>query len=194
MVRYFRYNCEVGKLAFALVALVTVAARADPPPLDADPDLEIARRHFVDGTRAYGSGDYAKALEEFRAAQAVRPAPEFDYNIARCLDRMERPEEAIESYRRYAANRPGPDGDEARERIRVLGQRLELRRERPGAATSLALAPAAAPAPRPLWRRPVLWVVVAAAALVVAGVTVGVVLGTATPADPSPSLGALKIN
>jgi tetratricopeptide (TPR) repeat protein len=91
-----------------------------------DPDTEIARRHFEAGRLSYEASDYDTALHEFEAARKVRQFPAFDYNIARCLDRLERPAEAIAAYERYLAAIGGdhPDTREVRERVRVLKERI----------------------------------------------------------------------
>jgi hypothetical protein len=92
---------------------------------DVDPDTEIARRHFEAGRMKYEANDYAGALREFEAARKVRPMPAFDYNIARCLDRLERPSEAVDAYQRYlSAIGNAPDAAEVRDRVQVLEQRL----------------------------------------------------------------------
>jgi tetratricopeptide (TPR) repeat protein len=110
-------------LSVAAVGILLAAATgARAETLDADPDTEIARRHFQAGSDFYEKGRYEEALTEFKAARAVRKAPQLDYNIARCLDRMERFREAVDYYRQFqAAN--GPDS-EVDARIKVLEERL----------------------------------------------------------------------
>src|SRR5690348_7876731 len=101
-------------LAFwVLIGLVTVA-RANE-----DPDTEVARKHFNAGRSFYDKGEYERALDEFQAARRVRPHPALDYNIARCLDRLEQYEDAIAAYERYAATNP-PDVVEIRNRMSQL--------------------------------------------------------------------------
>jgi tetratricopeptide (TPR) repeat protein len=100
-------------------------ARAAGAQVSLDPDTEIARRHFEAGRLQYEASDYEGALREFEAARKVRNLPAFDYNIARCLDRLERPAEAIAAYERYlAASGETPDVFEVRERVRVLKERI----------------------------------------------------------------------
>lgn len=91
-----------------------------------DPDTEVAKKHFEAGRGFYDAGDYAKALDEFLAARRSKPAPAFDFNIARCLDRLERYHEAIAEYEAYLTHsHKAPDADEVRTRINVLRQRLD---------------------------------------------------------------------
>src|SRR5579862_2612314 len=111
-----------ASLALALVLAGGVAAAADR---EADPDVEIARRHFTRGSEFYAAMQYARALEEFAAARRIQPSPAYDFNIGRCYDRMERFKEAKEAYERYlAAYPPPPDADDVRARVRVLEARL----------------------------------------------------------------------
>jgi len=108
--------------ALVCVLLLAATAGAEKP----DPDTEIARRHFEAGRAKYDASDYQGALEEFEAARKVRQFAAFDYNIARCLDRLERPAEAVAAYERYLAAAPAddPDASEVRERVRVLKERI----------------------------------------------------------------------
>lgn len=106
-----------------LLALAGTALGAEP--CDAGPDLEISRRHFEAGTTDYLEGRFRDAINEFEAANRVRPAPAFEYNIGRCHDRLEEVAEAVASYERYlAAERDGKETREVRARVDVLKQRL----------------------------------------------------------------------
>jgi hypothetical protein len=71
-------------------AIALCLALAAPARADDDPDVEVARRRFQRGTKHYERREYAKALAKFEAARMVKPLPPFDFNIARCHDRMER--------------------------------------------------------------------------------------------------------
>ena len=78
-----------------LVVLLLVTAVASPARADDDPDTEVARRLFKQGSTLYIAGDYQKALELFEKARLARPLPAFDFNIARCHDRLGRWTEAL---------------------------------------------------------------------------------------------------
>jgi tetratricopeptide (TPR) repeat protein len=127
-------RADVSLRAAMLGLVVVVAAgvaHAAPPRApaparhdDADPDVEIARRYFAEGARAYEAQSYAAALEKFEAARRYKALPALDYNIGRCYDRMERFDEAIAAYRRFVDARPEPEGAaDVRERIAVLVER-----------------------------------------------------------------------
>lgn len=111
-------------VTIALIALATPVARAQPAPVD-EVDQEIGRRHFERGRALYEEGRYEAAVDEFLAARRAYPAPQLDYNLARCYDRLDRPEAAIEFYQRYLDRAPttaevGP----IRARVAVLRARL----------------------------------------------------------------------
>jgi tetratricopeptide (TPR) repeat protein len=115
--------------AFSLVAAAAIlscatTARADDDN-DRDPDMEIARGHFEKGRRFYEAHKYPEALEQFLTARRVKPLSAFDYNIARCYDRMEQVAEAIASYQAFLKNAIDPDEiKEVRARLVILKPRL----------------------------------------------------------------------
>jgi tetratricopeptide (TPR) repeat protein len=107
------------RLVLALSVMVGTAGAKE------DPDTEIARRHYSQGLALYEAARYREAVVEFEAARKLRPSHAFDFNIARCYDRLEEPAAAIEAYQRYlAAPVPPEDAEEVRQRIEVLRQRL----------------------------------------------------------------------
>jgi Tetratricopeptide repeat len=107
----------------AVLPLVLVASLLGLVRANEDPDTEVARRHFNAGRAFYDSEQYEKALSEFEAARRVKAHPALDYNIARCLDRLERYQPAIDAYERYIASNPA-DVEEMRQRVVLLKQRL----------------------------------------------------------------------
>jgi tetratricopeptide (TPR) repeat protein len=106
-----------------LVLLAFVLCAVSPARANEDPDTEVARKHFEAGRVYYDANEYNKALDEFEKAKRVKPHPALDYNIGRCLDRLERYPEAIDAYQRYLASKPG-DAAEITERVRMLKERL----------------------------------------------------------------------
>jgi hypothetical protein len=158
-------------LCLVLVAFVGVARGEQQP--DADPDTEIARRHFDKGTAFYNEGRYAEAIGEFEAARKTKPLPAFDFNIARAHDRLEHPREAIAAYEHYLAGAPtAPDAAEVRARVAVLMQRLGEGAPPDAAARGSASLPPppADSSPPPLARRRVYtWAVGGAGVALLAG-------------------------
>jgi tetratricopeptide (TPR) repeat protein len=158
------------------IALLVVALPARAEDVHA-PDEEIARRRFEAGSRAYERGEYPAALVEFEAARKVKPLPGLDYNIGRCLDRMERPREAIEAYRRYLVGAPdAKDAPQVYERLRVLEARVTP--DRPRARPEASPVEVTAPAPRrPSVAAPLAIGVAAIVSVVVASALVASVRG-----------------
>jgi tetratricopeptide (TPR) repeat protein len=153
----------VIRRSILLVLALLVAAPAHAAPTEA-PDLEIAKRHFERGLALYDQSEYAAAIVEFGRAKEVRPSPELEFNIARCYDRLEQAQPAIEAYERFLAQASQSAGAaEARTRVDTLRKRkLEE-------------------APPPTRRRYLGPVILGASALVVAGVAAGLVGSVAPP-------------
>jgi tetratricopeptide (TPR) repeat protein len=139
----------MGRLAVAALLLVAVAARAEE-----DPATEIAKGHFHTGIALYNAEQYQRAIVEFEAARELKPLAAFDYNIARCYDRLDRKREAIAEYRRYVERKPPPDDAEtvrariveleaslaAEEKLRATPPPPPPRSEAPRAGRSATLA------------------------------------------------------
>jgi tetratricopeptide (TPR) repeat protein len=120
-----RTGLAIASLLAALLG-ATGQARAQAPSEDVDPDVEAARAHFERGRAAYQARDYATALMEFERARLIKPLAAFDYNIARCHDRLEHWREAIEAYERFVKTTNEPtEREEALQRISVLRKRLQ---------------------------------------------------------------------
>jgi hypothetical protein len=83
-----------------------------------------ARRHFLAGQAAYGSGRYAEALGEFTAGYALSPRPEFLYNIGLAYKNLGRTADAIDNLRRFVAAAPGSQyAGPARQLLQQLEQK-----------------------------------------------------------------------
>ncbi|MEO6954247.1 MAG: tetratricopeptide repeat protein [Polyangia bacterium] len=107
----------IARFLFAMLLLIGLSANADEPHNE-------ARTLFHEGAAAYDAGDFQPALEKFQVAAKLAPLPELDYNIARCLDRLERWPEAVVFYERYLDARPtDPIAPSIRERIQLLRAR-----------------------------------------------------------------------
>jgi tetratricopeptide (TPR) repeat protein len=71
-----------------------------PPPKN-PPDVNQARAHFAQGIRAYAAGAFAQALTELETAYSYSPHPAVLYNIAVVLEKVGRPDAALDVYERY---------------------------------------------------------------------------------------------
>jgi tetratricopeptide (TPR) repeat protein len=155
---------------------------------DADPDTEVARRHFRKGSELYLAEQYEQAVREFEAARVLKPAPELDYNIARCYDRLGRWQEALEAYQRYLSRvGDAADAREARERVAILESRVQKPKPSPVEEAAPLVTPSvSAPAEaRPAKRRVPVWapVVVGVVALGALASGLGLYLSTASSFD-----------
>ncbi len=105
------------RLVLAIALLVVVG----PASAQEAPSVVLAQRRFEQGRQAYGAGDFALALEAFKAAASVMPVPELSYNIGRCLEQLGREEEAAAHYRDFLRARPESDaGREVQARLDAI--------------------------------------------------------------------------
>ncbi|HZS41763.1 MAG TPA: hypothetical protein VFF06_33270 [Polyangia bacterium] len=79
--------------AIALVALVAAAAHGD--------DAAEARVHFKKGAEAYETGEFRRAIEEFKASYARYPSPMLLYNLAQSYRKAGDNELALHEYKQY---------------------------------------------------------------------------------------------
>jgi len=96
---------------------------------------QLSKELFLRGKAAYVAGETADALELFQRAKAVKfefekltavntkktakRAAFFDFNIAKCQDKLNRFEEAVMAYEKYLLSRP-PDALKIQKRIKEL--------------------------------------------------------------------------
>jgi len=123
--------------SFALALfLVLLATPALAEPADA------ARDAFKAGVAAFQKGDYETALARFREAEAANPAPAITYNVARSLEKLERPQAAVTAYEAYIAT-AGESGEFtssatlAIAQIKARSTRLRVESQPPGANVTL---------------------------------------------------------
>jgi hypothetical protein len=108
-----------------LVLLLVGTARAE----DGD-RVEAAWAHRSRGEDLFQLHAFAAALGELEEAEREIPGPELDYDIARCLDRLDRFGEAIARY--HAAQRGNAAiAEAARERVVELEARVAQRTRAP---------------------------------------------------------------
>ena len=182
--------------AFAAALFVTlVAARpavADSPFGRAA--VEQGRQLAVQAARAYQEGRFADALDMYRHAYDVAPAPELLFNIGQCHFQLKSYEWAIFFYQGYLADQPRADNRKLVESL-IAESRRHLQRRRAGPIfTRVALDAGDRPA-RPgdspaFYRRWWFWTAVGVAA-VAAGGTAFYLNSSSDPALPDRSLGTV---
>jgi tetratricopeptide (TPR) repeat protein len=95
---------------FANLAL----AQADP-----------AADHYRAGVNAFHAGQFAEAIQEFRAADAIRPSPVLSFDIAQCYEKMADLQNAKSAYQDYLRRAPNAEDRQAVEAtIASIDQRL----------------------------------------------------------------------
>lgn len=109
------------------LTLVIVAVAIASPSIARAADEVRAKELFANGTTLYQEGDYEAALVAFREAQRQLPAPEFHFNIANCLERLERFDEAIAALNLYRAVAPADEQATLERRIVSLEKGMARR-------------------------------------------------------------------
>jgi tetratricopeptide (TPR) repeat protein len=204
------WSVRIGVILVTLATAFSAAAE----------DKEAARKAFSEGSRYYNLSQYSDALEAFKRAYWNFEDPSFLYNIAQCHRALQHKQEAITFYRNYLRNAPDTPKRAEVERL-IADLEAALRQDKAVAtappegtiaatpppttmttpptasqptAPALVATSAPPPAEKPLYKRAWLWGVVAGAAVVVAGVAIGVGIGTSSTKDPTPSLGRSTVN
>lgn len=110
-----------------LLALAMVFVLQAPAVALAKPAADrTAARHFADGQKAFGAGDYAHAGGEFEAAYRDKPHHAPLWNAARSWQRAGEDVRAANLYARYLREAPpdAPDRDQASAALRTLTARM----------------------------------------------------------------------
>ena len=113
-------------LSLVLLVAQAVAAQEVAPSPEASPSPDAqadtaARQYYDLGAEAYEKGDYPAALRAFEAAWSEAPHAEFQFNIARCHERLGQWDEAAGAYQQYLRTKVNPpDALEMRARIAEL--------------------------------------------------------------------------
>jgi tetratricopeptide (TPR) repeat protein len=168
----------------------------------------VCHEHYEQALSQYDAGRYDDALTGFQAAYARRQMPWLLINIGRAVQRLGRPQEAINYYERYKKAEPNID-PEAEKRVNKYIEQaralLEQTPEQPNLpippkldptpppAGSLTANPSptpteppAAPASKPVYKKWWFWTIigVVAAGAVAGGVAGAVVSQKKPPAEP----------
>ena len=154
-------------------------------PARATSNEELARSYFNTGNAEYAHGSYDEALRAFQAGYALVPRSVFLFNIGQCMRQLGDLAPARDHLVRFLASL-GAD-DPKRAQVSALIAELDVKLAGanpaptpsvpevvPAVALQAPLAPA--PAPRKHASRKLLWLI-APAAVVIAGVAVGVYFG-----------------
>jgi tetratricopeptide (TPR) repeat protein len=99
----------IPTLCLALVVGPVPVLAAGPPKSDEtqepelreDPNFERAKEAYRRGTELYAEAKFEEALASFQEAATLYASPDFQFNIAKCYERLGNFEEAIRSYEIY---------------------------------------------------------------------------------------------
>lgn len=117
-----------------VVVLGLVGLLCSSSPADAQDRTEQARRHFEAGTQAFETGDYERAMAEFRQAHELTDHPDLLYNIYSSAERSGQLQDAASALERYLAEGRVEASDRAalEQRLTRLRQRIAARTSEPG--------------------------------------------------------------
>jgi len=197
-------------LGLCLMTAIGGARLAEGAPAVESPDAAQARALYEKGMARFHLEEYDAAIELWEAGFRIRPVPELLYNIAQAHRLAKRPDKALGFYQKFLRLNPkASNRAEVERHITVLeqvvrdntaaanGQPMTTRDPAPTPTPAPAVAPtvtpevvpaanqvvAAPPAKKPIYKKAWFWGVVggSVAAVVIVGVTVGLVLGDSQP-------------
>lgn len=104
-------------------------------PADGNADRDDAKQAmeaFARGSDNYNAAKYDAALRDFLEAASLYASPDFQYNIALCYEKLDKPEEAIAAFETYLkTKRNVPDRANVEDRIRRLQAEIDRRASTP---------------------------------------------------------------
>lgn len=172
----------VSVVPVVLGLLVLAPAGAHAQGRDRD---ERAQGLYRAGETAFHAGEYEAAFDLFRSAFELSHRPGLLHNMALAADRLRRDQDAAQYYGEYLERVPdAANRSEVEARLRALRQAI-ARHEQAPPVESAQQAPPVPAASAEVTSEPWFWpVVLGGAALVVAGVVTGIVVGTQPIDEP----------
>ncbi len=111
-------------------------------------DEAAAKSQYELGVRAYHDGRFADAIDEFKAADALRPSPALSFNIAQCFEKQADLKSARHYYEEYLQRKPTA---EDRQSVQTTIASIDAKLAQEGAQPAPILVTAAEPpAPAPV--------------------------------------------
>lgn len=88
-------------------SIVLLLTLAQAPTTNGVPQAKAkAQELLTEGSGLYERGDYAGALDKFKAAYAAYPSPKLMFNIGQANRDLGRPVEALEAFEKFVASEP----------------------------------------------------------------------------------------
>lgn len=194
-----------GPLAGRALADGTSPANPAATPAVAPPD--DPKELFARGSALYALGRYGEAAPLFERAFELKPDPALLYNAAQAYRFNGNKQRALTLYQNYYRlyGDQIQNSEDAKRQIEQLKEAIAMDErakvapptdmQTPSSSGATLVVAAPAPRPKPLVKRPWFWVAVGgAAAIVVTGVVVGVVVGTRGHSYPAASFGSVNGN
>ncbi len=139
-------------LVLVAVLVAAGAVHAKPAAKRAD-----AQRHYDAAIAHYKAGEYDPAVEEFEAGYALRPEPQYLFNLGQASRLGHHSDKALDYYKQYLAALPeAPNRAAVEQRIAEVQKELEAARPKPEpvVAPPPERTPAPAAASAPVEKRP----------------------------------------
>jgi hypothetical protein len=118
--------------AFAAPPKPTPAAKKPPakPKSDSDPKRDEARKKYAEGETKFAAGDFEAAFAAYKAANEAVPASQALFKMAVCLEKLDKPNEALTTYQAFLGSNPPPAMDpkvaEAKVRVDELKKKIPI--------------------------------------------------------------------
>lgn len=94
------------KNIISLLLTALLLSPASPGWAQGSSNAKEAKAAYEEGARHYDLAEYAEALESFKDAYRARTDPAFLFNIAQCLRKLEKLDDAATFYRTYLRRAP----------------------------------------------------------------------------------------
>ncbi len=128
-------------LGVSSISTTAFAAKPKPKPAATakGPSLKEAKAHYESGLKKFNGGDFAGALDDFKAADAIKSTPQSQRYIGLCEDKLGHYAEAVAAYERFLAAVPAKmkkEGEELTKRvaeIKAMPAKLHVETTPPGA-------------------------------------------------------------
>jgi tetratricopeptide (TPR) repeat protein len=135
--------------ALRLVTLMTLATPFLAAQAHAETDDAAAKSHYDLGVVAYRDGRFAEAIDEFKAADVLRPSPALSFNIAQCFEKQADLKSARHYYEEYLQRKPAAEDRQSVETT-IASIDAELSQQGNQAAPILVTTEPAVTAPAPV--------------------------------------------
>lgn len=119
--------------AFAAPPKPTPAAKkppAKPAKPEADPKRDEARKKYAEGETKFAAGDFEGAFTAYKAANEAVPASQALFKMAVCLEKLDKPSEALTAYQAFLGSNPPPAMEpkvaEAQARVADLKKKMPV--------------------------------------------------------------------